>query len=191
MQLTVNLGDQVIARLGNQLGALGDGKARTIMSRALNHEGDKGRTLVRRRLVEQTGMKYGRVVSATKSIYSSPSTLAYTLTARGGETNIGAFGARQLKKGVSAAPWGNRRIFAHTFLLKTSKGISGASGLGGDLKGKLVAFVRIGKGKNDFRAAFGPNIARELLRDESREVFLKGSAGLAAEIARQLAREIV
>jgi hypothetical protein len=35
---------------------LGEGQARTALSRALNHEGNKGRTQVKRALVKQTGI---------------------------------------------------------------------------------------------------------------------------------------
>ena len=50
MQLIITAREQVLARYGNQLAALGEGQARTAMSRALNHEGDKGRTRVKRDL---------------------------------------------------------------------------------------------------------------------------------------------
>jgi hypothetical protein len=64
MQLIISAQDQVLARYGNQLAALGEGQARTALSRALNHEGDKGRTQVKRALVTQTGIKYGAVDKA-------------------------------------------------------------------------------------------------------------------------------
>lgn len=67
MQFVINAKDQVLARYGNQLAALGEGQARTAMSRALNHEGDKGRTQVKRALVKQTGIKYGAVVAAVST----------------------------------------------------------------------------------------------------------------------------
>jgi hypothetical protein len=41
MQLIISPKDQVLARYGNQLAVLGEGQARTALSRALNHEGDK------------------------------------------------------------------------------------------------------------------------------------------------------
>jgi hypothetical protein len=52
MQLNITARDRVLARYGNQLAALGEGQARTAMSRALNHEGDKGGTQVKRTLDE-------------------------------------------------------------------------------------------------------------------------------------------
>ena len=53
LQLIISAQDQVLARYGNSLAALGEGRARTALSRALNHEGDKGRTQVKRALVNE------------------------------------------------------------------------------------------------------------------------------------------
>jgi hypothetical protein len=75
MQLIITARDQVLARYGNQLTALGEGQARTAMSRALNHEGEKRRTQVKRSLVKQTGIKYGAVDKAMATIRATPVTL--------------------------------------------------------------------------------------------------------------------
>ena len=64
------------------------------------------------------------------TVRSTPATLTYTLKARGDETNIAWFGGVQRRKGVSAAPWNKRRIFARSFIVprfgrafvRTSKG---------------------------------------------------------------------
>lgn len=112
MQLIISARDQVLARYGNVLAALGEGQARTVLTRALNHEGDKGWTQVKRALVEQTGIKYGAVDKAMATVRATPATLTYTLKARGDETNIAWFAGVQRRKGVSAAPWNKRRIFA-------------------------------------------------------------------------------
>ena len=50
MHLIITARDQVLARFVNQLAALGERQARTALPRALNHEGDKGRTQVKRDL---------------------------------------------------------------------------------------------------------------------------------------------
>lgn len=102
MQLIISARDQVLARYGNQLAALGEGQARAALSRALNHEGDNGRTQVKRALVRQTGIKYGAVVKAIAIVRATPATPTYTLKARGDETNIAWFGSVQRRKGVSA-----------------------------------------------------------------------------------------
>jgi len=86
MQLIISAQDQVLARYGNALATLGEGQARTALSRALNHEGDKARTQVKRALVKQTGIKYGAVDQAMATIRATPATLTYTLKARGDET---------------------------------------------------------------------------------------------------------
>jgi hypothetical protein len=74
MQLIISARDQVLARYGNQLSALGEGQARTTLSRALNHEGDKGRTQVKRALVKQTGRRYGAVNKAMATTRATPAT---------------------------------------------------------------------------------------------------------------------
>ena len=59
---------------------------RTALSRALNHEGDKSRALVK-----QTGIRYGAVDKAMATIRATPATLTYTLKARGDETFARSF----------------------------------------------------------------------------------------------------
>jgi hypothetical protein len=126
-------------------------QARTALSRALNHEGDKGRTQVTRALVTQTGIKYGAVNKAMTTIRATAATLTYTLNARGDETNIAWFGGVQRWKGVSAAPWRKRRIFKHSFIVQRF--------------GR--AFVRTSKSRLPIRPLYGPNLARELVKDSS------------------------
>lgn len=170
MQIKISLQDEVLKRFGNQLAALGNGQAKVAMSRALNHEGDKGRTQVKRVLAKQTGINYGKINKAVRTINSTPATLVYTIEARGDETNLGLFGARQGKKGVSAAPWGKRRVFPHTFLVH----------------GKVYA--REGKARLPIKGLFGPNIAREIVKDESAEAFRTGSANIADRVGHEVAR---
>lgn len=173
MEIRISQADQVLTRFGNQLAALGDGQARVIMSRSLNHEGEKGRTQVKRALVRQTGIKYGLIDKAMKTIYSTPASLTYTLEARGEETNLNLFGAKQGKRGVSAAPWNRRRVFPHTFMV--------------DRYGGKV-FVRTGKARFPIKPLFGPNIAREIVKDESEQAFRAGSANIVERIAHEIAR---
>ena len=140
MQLIISASDQVLARYGNALAALGDRQARTALSRTLNHEGDKGRTQVKCALVKQTGIKYGAVDKAMTTIRSTPATLIYALKARGDETNIAWFGGVQRRKGVSAAPWNMRRIFARSFIVPRC--------------GR--AFIRTSKKRLPIRPLYGP-----------------------------------
>jgi hypothetical protein len=172
MQLVINATDQVLARYGNQLAALGESQARTAMSRALNHEGDKGRTQVKRALVKQTGIKYGAVDKAMATIRSTPATLTYQLKARGAETNIAWFGGRQRGKGVSAAPWNKRRIFRHAFIVPRF--------------GR--AFIRTSNKRLPIRWVYGPNVARELVKDTSAAAWRNGVANIVARIGHEIGR---
>jgi len=186
MEIRIDVRDDVLKRFGNKLAALGNGQARVIMSRALNHEGDKGRTQVKRALVKQTGMKYGLVTKAVRTIRSTPATLTYEIVARGNETNIGLFAARQTAKGVSAAPWGVRRLFAHAFILGAHKGRQGVKGFQSGDTG--VAFVRAGRARLPIKALYGPNLAREILKGESEAAFRASTSTIANRIAHELSR---
>lgn len=149
MQLIIDAQDQVLARYGNALAALGEGQARTALSRALNHEGDKGRTQVKRAIVIQIGNKYGAVDKATATVRATSTTLTYTLKAHGDETNIAWFGGAQRRKDVSAAPWNKRCTFARLFIVPRFR----------------RAFVLTSKRRLPIRPRYGPNLARELVKD--------------------------
>ena len=172
MQLIISARDQVLARYGNALAALGEGRARTALSRALNHEGDKGRTQVKRALVKQTGIKYGGVNKAMATIRATPATLTYTLKARGDETNIAWFGGQQRRKGVSAAPWNKRRILRHSFIVPRF--------------GR--AFIRTAKSRLPIRPLYGPNLARELVKDSSAAAWQSGVANIVARVGHEIGR---
>ena len=173
MDIRISLADQVLSRFGNQLGALGGGLARTVMARALNHEGDKGRTQVKRALVRQTGIKFGMVNKAMKTVRASANMLTYVLEAKGDETNVSFFGARQGKRGVSAAPWGRRQVFKSTFMI---------AGYGGR------TYKRTSGNRFPIKAVYGPNIARELVKNETAAAFRNASGGIADRVAHEIAR---
>jgi hypothetical protein len=172
MQLIISAQEQVLARYGNALAALGEGQARTAFSRALNHEGDKGRTQVKRALVKQTGIKYGAVDKAMATVRATPATLTYTLKARGDETNIAWFGGVQRRKGVSAAPWHKRRIFKHSFIVPRFE----------------RSFIRTSKNRLPIRPLYGPNIARELVKDSSAAAWQSGVVNIVARVGHEIGR---
>jgi hypothetical protein len=172
VQLIISARDQVLARYGNQLAALGEGKAHKALSRALNHEGDKGRTQIKRALVKQSGIKYGAINKAVATVRSTPTTLTYTFKARGDETNIAWFGGVQRRKGVSAAPWNKQRIFRHAFIVPRF--------------GR--AFIRSSKSRLPIRPLYGPNLARELVKDSSVAAWQSGVASIVARVGHEIGR---
>ena len=181
MQVTISARDQVMARFGNQLGAIGDGEGRRLMAMALNTEGSKGRTRVRRALMEQTGIRSHQISKAVKTINAGPGRLEYKLEAKAGETNISMFGLKvtwregsamgQIRKlqTVSAAPWNVRRTFPGAFSIARFGG---------------RVFKREGAGRFPLKPVYGPNLAREITKAQSRTTF----EGIAPKVSDEVGR---
>lgn len=102
-------------RLANLLGAAGN-QAPHALRRAVNHTGDKARTVMVRTLTLQTGLKRGVIVRAMKVNRANFGSLVYAIRSKGGNVSLKFFGARETRSGVSAAPKGQRRIYAASFL---------------------------------------------------------------------------
>lgn len=168
------VGDDALAKFVRLLEQAGKGKARQAMSRALNDAGDKGRTQVRRALVKQTGMKYGWVIRGMKTRRASANSLAYTISESGDETNLREFGAKWLRPGVRAYPWGHSRIFTGSFLVPS--------------RGNKV-FVRQGAKRLPIKPLYGPNLGREVVKDQSREAFERIAPKLQPAIERAVMHE--
>lgn len=113
--LFVTLDATALARLGNQIGAAGK-NAPVALARAINHTGAKAKTQMVRALVPQTGLKRRTIVKALRENKAGPGALTYTINVHGGNIRLKYFGARETRQGVSAAPWGKRDIWAHTFM---------------------------------------------------------------------------
>lgn len=142
------------------------------LRRAINHTGDKARTQISRVLVKQTGLKYGKVRQALRTVPAGNTLLVYRIIARGGYTSLKEFGARQVKKGVTAAPWGKRHLFPHAFI---------SPALGGHV------FVRKGKGRYPIHKLWGPAIPAEMVKAESKAAFERT---VATELPARLSLEI-
>lgn len=87
------------------------------MCRAVNAAGNKARTQVISALAKEMGLSYGKVKDQIRT-FPARDTPVYELRARGGYISLRAFGAVQRKKGVSARPWGKRRLFRSTFIVR-------------------------------------------------------------------------
>lgn len=179
MEIRLIASDNILARYGNQLAALGQGLARTVMARALNHEGDKGRTQVKRALVTQTGINYNMIERGLATHRAHASRLKYELVQKGSETNIGLFNARETSKGVSAAPWNKRQVFPGTFFIP----------LGGGSKAPIVMH-RTGKARYPIQQVYGPNLAREIVKDKAAKAWRIVPTTLAARVGHEIAREL-
>ncbi|OCC05246.1 hypothetical protein BA190_10105 [Labrys sp. WJW] len=114
MALFVARTDGVLDRYANMLAAAQHPEK--ALQRALSRTGDKAKTQVIRALTVQTGLKRKVIVRAVKVKKPSFRLLEYSMTTRGGDVSLKYFDPRETRSGVSAAPRGNRQIFAHTFL---------------------------------------------------------------------------
>lgn len=111
---SIHFDAKAITRASNLFHAAGK-DAPKALERAINHTGDKARTQVRRVLVKQTGlpMKTIRKAVFSKKAFDGSN---YEIKSRGGNVRLKYFKARETRKGVSAAPWGKRQIYPHTFI---------------------------------------------------------------------------
>lgn len=136
-----------IKRVENAMGRLDGMQKHLALQRALNHTGDKARTQVGRTLAKQTGLPYGVIRKALKTnkasgarqeffggpaVVSANASLSYAITSRGGDISLKYFKARETRAGVTAAPFGQRRLFARSFIKGgrfpnrvTAKGLNG------------------------------------------------------------------
>lgn len=110
--MLIKLDTTAFGRVGDRfIGASKQGPL--AVRRALKHTGDKARTAMRKALPAQTGLKAGTINRAVKGQMRGD---RYVIESRGGNVRLKYFGARETRKGVSAAPWGHRQVFANTFM---------------------------------------------------------------------------
>jgi hypothetical protein len=111
---------------------------------------------------------------------STPDDLEYIITISGEFQPLSEFDPHQTSGGISARPWGERRVFPGTFEIPTA--------------GERV-FVRAGRERLPIRELWGPSLAREfkrgqslqVARDRVQEVFPRR---LAHEVQRLLGKSV-
>jgi hypothetical protein len=108
-----------IAKLEEATRILGsEGRARTAFARAINHTGKVVSTEAGRALSAQSGLpkRTGPKAYRLKVTRASGANLSYTVHGRGGDVSLKYFKPRETRKGVSAAPWNARRVYASSFM---------------------------------------------------------------------------
>ncbi|SON55517.1 hypothetical protein HDIA_1976 [Hartmannibacter diazotrophicus] len=105
-----------VMRFEKGLRTMGSAAMGKVEARAVNHVGLKARTQVRRALTKQTGLKRKTIVKAVKDYRGSAANPKFSLTSRGGDIALRFFGPRETRAGVSATPFGGRKVFRGTFL---------------------------------------------------------------------------
>ena len=129
-----------------------------VISRVLNHVGGTARTKVKTALAKQTGLKAGTVDVGLRSIKATPGRQSYEIVASGRPISLAQFDPRQTRRGVSARPWGKRRLFPSTFIVRSLSG---------------QVFRRESKARLPIVKLWGPSLPRELLRDNVPKAFVQ------------------
>lgn len=184
MIVTLTLLDQVGVKYGRMLSDLGGGHARRIMARAMTYETKKAFTVVKRTLRTQTSAPMGAILAAIKIKPASVGSLEAGILGRGPYLKIGLFKAKQGKSGSSATVWGKRQSFPSSF------GAPGgprredpalAAAFGGN------PMVRLGSTKYPINALYGPNIAKELVKDAVPPAFFAVYANVPDRVVKEIA----
>ncbi len=163
-----------LPRFEEAVAALGSTKATRAYRMALNTTGKRVFTQVKRTVAKQMGasqalvVKYGHL----RRVPASGVSLETRIESAGGYIPLMDFSARQTSKGVTASPWGQRRLFKSTFVLTR---------IGGHV------FRRTGADRLPIEKLWGPAVPKELVRDESKAAFENVSSSfLPSEVARMV-----
>lgn len=102
-------------RMDNALGRLSAEEHGHVLRRAVNHTGEKARTQVTRTLATQTGLPYRTIRRAIVVKRANYSTLEYSMRVVGGDVSLKYFRPTETRAGVTATPFGKRRLFVGAF----------------------------------------------------------------------------
>ena len=131
-------------------------KARAAMLHAVNDTGDRARTQVVRSLAKQMGLPYGTVREGLTTRPAQPSALRYQIVSRGGYMSLRSFDPQERRRGISARPWGKRRVFRGTFIVRS---------LGGQV------FRRTTRARFPIEKLWGPAMPTEMVRNATPKAF--------------------
>lgn len=187
MSITMKWADvSGIKRFDNALKSLGDKKMKQVLNRAVNRTGDTSRTIVKRTLAKQTGLQQKVIHKALKVRRSSWGRLEYRMLTRGGDISLKYFKARETRKGVSAAPFGKRQVFANSFM---KAGKFPRRIIVGKLKGHVFTPASSLKkwGRPMERVKSGVIIPREMVQGDTASAFDEASA---KTLPKRVAHEI-
>lgn len=93
----------------------GSDKVRSEMSRAANRIGNRMIPVVRAAVTAQTGLPRATIGRALRIYHATPDKPAFAIWTAGGDISLKYFGAKETRKGVSAAPRGKRTTYAGLF----------------------------------------------------------------------------
>lgn len=156
MQVILKDLDQTRIRYEAMVQKVGEGDAAVAFSRALNHEGRKSFTAVKRSLRQQTTIPTGIIAAAMQFKSSSRRNLRTIIQGRGSELPLRFFNPKQFRYGVRAKVWGRFQTYKSNFIVAS---------LGGNV------FHRTTKKRLPIQRSFGPSIPKEMVKDQTLQTF--------------------
>lgn len=132
---------------------------RGVLVRTTNWVGARARTQVTKTLAEAMGLSQKDLRNFLQTYTANAGEIVYTIRGTGRPISLRAFGAVKRNKGVSARPWGERRLFRGTFIVAS---------LGGSVYVRTGTFSRATKGRykgkmrEDIKKLWGPAVPREM-----------------------------
>jgi hypothetical protein len=173
MQIVIKDLDQTRIRYEAMVQRVGDGNATLAFSRALNHEGRKSFTAVKRALRKQTDIPPGIISAAMKFKSSSRTNLRTIISGSGNELPLSLFRPAQFSYGVRVKVWGKHQIYRSAFIIAK---------YGGNV------FHRTSKKRLPIRQMFGPSIPKEMVKDETLAAFEQSGNAIMDRAMHEIAR---
>ena len=164
--------DDVRTRFEAACTRLGESDARRAFSMALNKEGRKSFTQLRRSLAQQSSIPRGAVNAATRFQSATRATMSTVTSGTGRHLPLLFFGPKQFSYGVRAKIWGRAQTFRSAFVVKRyGNGV----------------FKRTSRARIPIEQLWGPSIAKELLRDQAYAAWQDQHPRILTESSRLIA----
>ena len=160
-------GDDLLTRFGNGLTAIGEGKARQVLARAVNRTTRSAHSRTVRALAKQSSIPLKLLRKAVRmdlASHKGSGPIIGKIYATGKPISLKHFKPKQFSFGVRAKVWGKTERFPSAF-------IYGDNWKSGKLAFDGHVMEREGKGRFPVVRINGPSIPAEMLRGPANEAF--------------------
>ncbi|AKR58003.1 hypothetical protein XM25_19870 [Devosia sp. H5989] len=114
--VSIHWADDTLKRYADLIARV-DRESPVILPRIVNQVGNRAKTVVIRNLTKQTGLPRKTIVKAVGDpSRATAGKLSYTMVTRGGFVRVKYLGAREVRGGVRAKPFGKSTFFAGAFM---------------------------------------------------------------------------
>lgn len=173
MQVVIKELDQTRIRYEAMVQRVGERDAALAFSRALNYEGRKTFTAVKRSLRKQTDIPPFMITASMAFRSSSQRNLRTIISGSGKELPLRLFKPSQFSYGVRAKVWGKHQTYRSAFIVAK---------YGGNVS------HRTSKKRFPIQRMFGPSIPKEMVKDETLETFEQSGNAVMDRAMHELSR---